>query len=114
MPEANSIPVPSNPVERYPGHDPGATAKPNLLDRLREALRSRHYSRRTEETRYHISPRSFSAHLLVDGLDIQEVQVPLGHKDMSTTISLKQCNAKIDNWDFRIIQTQNCCSKGLT
>ena len=34
MPEANSIPVPSNPVGRYPGHDPGAAQKPKLLDRL--------------------------------------------------------------------------------
>jgi hypothetical protein len=42
MPEANSIPVPSNPVGRYPGHAPGATAKPKVLDRLRDALRSRH------------------------------------------------------------------------
>ena len=42
MPEANSIPVPSNPVGRYPGHDPGAAQKPKLLDRLREALRSPH------------------------------------------------------------------------
>jgi hypothetical protein len=42
MPEANSIPVSSNPVGPYPGHDPGANQKPKLLDRLREALRSRH------------------------------------------------------------------------
>ena len=40
MPVANSIPVPSNPIGRYPGHAPAATAKPKLLDRLREALRS--------------------------------------------------------------------------
>ena len=42
MPEANSIPVPSNPVGRYLGHAPRAAQKPKLLDLLREALRSRH------------------------------------------------------------------------
>ena len=53
MPVANSIPVPLNPIGRYPGHAPAATAKPKLLDRLREALRSRHYSRRTEQSDCH-------------------------------------------------------------
>ena len=64
MPEPNSIPVASKQVGRYPDRAPGATPKPKLLDRLREALRSRHYSRRTEETHYYTSPRSFSAHVL--------------------------------------------------
>ncbi len=114
MSQANSIPTPSNPVGRYPDRAPGATPKPKLLDRLREALRSRYYSRRTEETYYHISPRSFSAHLLEDNLDIRTIQEPLGIKNASTTISRKQYNAKIDNWDFRVIQTQNCYPKGLT
>jgi len=114
MSKANSIPAGSNPVGRYPDRAPGATPKPKLLDRFRQSLRFRHYSRRTEETHYHISPRSFSAHLLEDGLDIRTIQEPLGHKDMSPTISLKQYNAKIDNWDFRVIQTQNCYPKGLT
>ena len=53
MPVANSIPVPLNPIGRYPGHAAAATAKPKLLDRLREALRSRHYSRRTEQSYCH-------------------------------------------------------------
>ena len=114
MSQANSIPASSNPVGRYPDRAPGATPKPKLLDRLREALRSRHYSRRTEETHSPILPRSFSAHLLEDGLNIRTIQEPLGHKDVSTTISLKQYNAKIGNWDFPIIQTQNSYPKGLT
>jgi len=86
MPEANSVSAASNPVGRYPDRAPGATPKPKLLDRLREPLRSRHYSRRTEETHYHISPCSFSAHILEDDLDIRTIQKPLGHKDVSTTI----------------------------
>ncbi len=53
MPEVDSVHFPSIPVGRYPGHAPGAAAKPKLLDRLREALRSRHYSRRTEQTYCH-------------------------------------------------------------
>ena len=114
MSEANSIPAASNPVGRYPDRAPGATPKPKLLDRLREALGSRHYSRRTAETHYHISPRSFSAHLLEDGLEIPTIQEPLGHKDMNTTISLKQYNAKMGNRDFRAILNQNYCPKGLT
>jgi len=86
MSEANSVSAASNPVGRYPDRTPGAIPKPKLLDPLREDLRSRHYSRRTEETHYHISPRSFSAHLLEDGLDIRTIREPLGHKDVSTTM----------------------------
>ena len=40
MPEANSKQFPSNQFGRYPGQAPAASAKPKLLDRLREAIRS--------------------------------------------------------------------------
>ena len=53
MPEANFTPILSNPVSRYPHFAPEAVQKPKLLDSLREALRSRHYSRRTEQTYCH-------------------------------------------------------------
>jgi len=50
MLEANSMPFPSNVVREYPGHTPGTARKPKLLQGPREALRSRDYSPRTEQT----------------------------------------------------------------
>ena len=48
MPKANSALVLSNAIGRYPLIAPEPAPKQRLMDRLREALRSRHYSRRTE------------------------------------------------------------------
>jgi integron integrase len=53
MPEANSEPILVNPLSRYPRIAPAPAQKPKLLDRLSEALRSRHYSRRTEQSYAH-------------------------------------------------------------
>jgi len=46
MPEANSAPILSNPPSRLPTLAPDPAHKPKLMGRLRESLRSRHYSPR--------------------------------------------------------------------
>jgi len=43
----------STPTQSMPPSSHPSTGKPKLLDQLREALRSRHYSRRTEQTYCH-------------------------------------------------------------
>jgi len=76
MPEANSAPFLSNPTSRYPRitpPDPGQ--KPKLLDRLREALRSHHYSRRTEQTYCHWVKRFIFFHNMRHPADMAEPEI---------------------------------------
>ncbi len=48
MPEMNSVPTPLKPVGPYPDLASSSVQPPKLLDRLRETLRFRRYSRRTD------------------------------------------------------------------
>ena len=75
MQEARSGTTSSGTPVRHPSDTPETVRKPKLLDRLREALRSRH-----------TFPYSFATHPLEDGHDIRMVEELLGHEDVKTTM----------------------------
>jgi site-specific recombinase XerD len=80
MPEVSSTAILSNPPSRYPRIAPATAQKPKLLDRLSEALRSRHYSRRTAFC------HSFAIHILESDNCTRMVQELLAHHDVKTTM----------------------------
>jgi hypothetical protein len=64
-------------------NSPSAPQKPKLLDRVREAIRSRPHTFRHSGVHPALCG---TTHLLEDGYDIRTVQELLGHKDVSTTM----------------------------
>jgi integron integrase len=75
MPEANSTPILSNPPGRYSRITPAPAQKPKLLDRLRESLRSRHYSRRTEQSYCHWVKRFIYFHNIRNPVEMTEPEI---------------------------------------
>jgi len=75
MSGAPSISVPLKPVDRSQGHAPGGYKQPKLLDLLRQALRSRHYSRRTEQTYCHWVKRFIYFHKVRHPAEMGEPEI---------------------------------------
>jgi len=75
MPEMNSVPTRGKPNGQYPGPAAFTAQPPKLLDRLREALRSRHYSRRTEQTYCHWVKRFIYFHNLRHPVQMAEPEI---------------------------------------
>jgi integron integrase len=75
MPEANSASILSNLPGRYSRITPAPAQKPKLLDRLCEALRSRHYSRRTEQSYCHWVKRFIFFHNIRNPVVMAEPEI---------------------------------------
>jgi integron integrase len=75
MPEANSAPILFPPPSRYPRIALPPAQKPKLLDRLGEALRSRHYSRRTEKSYGHWVKRFIYFHNIRNPAEMAEPEI---------------------------------------
>ena len=74
MPDADSAGLnPALHPRIVPPPEPGQ--KPKLLDRLREALRSRHYSRRTEQTYCHWVKRFIFFHKMRHPSEMAEPEI---------------------------------------
>jgi integron integrase len=75
MLEMNSVLIHSNPIGQCPGPASPFAHLPKLLDRLREALRCRHYSRRTEQTYCHWVKRFIYFHNLRHPAQMAEPEI---------------------------------------
>jgi hypothetical protein len=93
----------------------GREVKPKLLDQLREALRSHHYSRRTEQAYCHINmlPASPNAHLQkhlkrIKATHEKDLADGWGRVLMPDAIDRKYPNAQKE-WRWRRIFPQENC-----
>ena len=75
MQEARSVTISSNMTIKRPSDTSETDRKPKLMDRLCEALRSRHYSRRTEETYCHWVKRFIFFHKVRHPAEMAEPEI---------------------------------------
>jgi len=65
----------STPIQSIPTSSHPSTGKPKLLDQMREAMRSRHYSLRTEQTYCHWAKRFIFFHNVRHPADMAEPEI---------------------------------------
>ena len=65
----------ATPIQSIPPSSHPSTGKPKLLDQMREALRSRHYSLRTEQTYCHWAKRFIFFHNVRHPADMAEPEI---------------------------------------
>ena len=75
MQEARSATISSNMTSKRPSGTLETDRKPKLMDSLREALRSRHYSRRTEQTYCHWAKRFIFFHKVRHPAEMAEPEI---------------------------------------
>src|SRR3990172_2849866 len=75
MQEARSVTISSNITIKRPSDMSETDRKPKLMDRLREALRSRHYSSRTEQTYCHWIKRFIFFHKVRHPAEMAEPEI---------------------------------------
>ena len=75
MQEARSATTSSNTTIKCPSDKSETDRKPKLMDRLREAIRSRHYSRRTEQTYCHWVKRFIFFHKVRHPAEMAEPEI---------------------------------------
>lgn len=86
MQEARSVTISSNMTIKRPSDTSETDRKPKLMDRLREALRSRHHSRRTEETYCHWVKRFIFFHKVRQPAKMAEPEI----NDFLTHLAVKE------------------------
>lgn len=75
MQEVRSVATNSNRTSKRPSGTLETDRKPKLMDSLREALRSRHYSRRTEQTYCHWVKRFIFFHKVRHPAEMAEPEI---------------------------------------
>ena len=86
MQEARSATISSNMTSKRPSGTLETDRKPKLMDSLREALRSRHYSRRTEQTYCHWVKRFIFFHKVRHPAEMAEPEI----NDFLTHLAVKE------------------------